>query len=234
MTKKKHEDIEYRLVRSARRRTADIILERDGTLTVRAPRGLPEEAVSAMVRDKRCWVYKNMAEWRELNAGRILREVRNGKGFLYLGRSYRLVLVKDQTVPLMLKNGRFMLQRRLAELGESTTRSAFRIFYVDKGKEKLPHRVAQYAAKVGVSVSEVSVGELGFRWASCSSDGNLAFHWKCMMAPLRIIDYIVVHELCHLHHRDHRQGFWNEIDKVMPDYPERRDWLRRHGASMDI
>jgi len=55
-----------------------------------------------------------------------------------------------------------------------------------------------------------------------------------MMAPLKIIDYIVVHELCHIHHRDHTQEFWNEIDKVMPDYQERKAWLRENGASLDV
>lgn len=55
-----------------------------------------------------------------------------------------------------------------------------------------------------------------------------------MMAPLKIIDYIVAHELCHIYHRDHTQEFWNEIDKVMPDYQERKAWLRENGASLDV
>jgi predicted metal-dependent hydrolase len=72
------------------------------------------------------------------------------------------------------------------------------------------------------------------RWASCGSIGVLNFHWKCMMAPPRIIDYIVVHELCHFHHRNHTDAFWNEVDKVMPDYRERKEWLRKHGASLAL
>ena len=65
-------------------------------------------------------------------------------------------------------------------------------------------------------------------------DGNLAFHWKCMMAPQKIVDYIIVHELCHRHHRDHDDAFWNEVDKVMPDYRERKEWLRKNGAGLDV
>ena len=64
--------------------------------------------------------------------------------------------------------------------------------------------------------------------------GNLAFHWKSMMAPPTIIDYIVVHELCHFRHLDHTEAFWNEVDKVMPDYAERKEWLRKNGAAMDV
>ena len=86
----------------------------------------------------------------------------------------------------------------------------------------------------GVSPVRVVVKELGNRWASCSAAGEIAFHWKCMMAPQTIIDYIVVHELCHMHHLDHTDAFWNEVDKVMPNYAERKEWLRVNGAGLDV
>ncbi len=62
----------------------------------------------------------------------------------------------------------------------------------------------------------------------------LHFHWKCMMVPVKIIDYLVVHELCHMHIRDHSGDFWNEVEKVMPDYQERKMWLRKQGAGLDL
>ncbi len=95
-------------------------------------------------------------------------------------------------------------------------------------------RVTYFTTKVGVQPSGVDVRELGHRWASCSPTGKLAFHWKCMMAPQTIIDYIVVHELCHFHHLDHTDAYWNEVDKVMPTYRERKEWLRKHGAGLDV
>jgi predicted metal-dependent hydrolase len=82
--------------------------------------------------------------------------------------------------------------------------------------------------------SSIDVRELGHRWASCSPAGNLAFHWKCMMAPLTIIDYLVVHELCYFHHLDHTDDFCNEVDKTLPDYLERKEWPRKNGAGMDL
>jgi hypothetical protein len=97
-------DISYDLVRS-QRRTADIIIEPDGKVVVRAPEDVPEEKIEDIVEAKRLWIYKNLAEWRDLNATRVLREYRNGEGFLYLGRSYRLLLVSDQTEPVLLKGG---------------------------------------------------------------------------------------------------------------------------------
>jgi hypothetical protein len=222
------------VVRSPRT-TADIIIERDGSVIVRAPEWAEEQQIARIVESKQRWIYKELAEWRDLNATRVLREYKNGEGFLYLGRSHRLLLVGDQETALQLKNGRFSLRRDLVDHGEiAAAKAAFRDFYVAKALVRLPLRVKYYAPKVGVSPPNVEVKELGLRWASCSSSGKLSFHWKCMMAPLTIVDYIVVHELCHLHHRDHTDAFWNEVDKVMPDFGERKEWLRKNGAGLDI
>ncbi|MEL6912460.1 MAG: M48 family metallopeptidase [Cyanobacteria bacterium J06555_3] len=80
----------------------------------------------------------------------------------------------------------------------------------------------------------MKIKDLGYRWGSCGTKGVLNFHFRCMTAPLRVIDYVVVHELCHLHYRNHRDAFWNEVDKVMPDYAERKEWLRKNGASLTL
>lgn len=226
--------ISYEIVRS-RRRTADIIIERDGSVLVRAPEWADDKDIASIVESRLYWIYEGLAEWRDLNATRVLREYKNGEGFLYLGRSYRLSLVGDQDAALLLKNGRFLLRRDVVERGEiAAAKVAFRDFYTAKGLERLQARVEYYAPKVGIKPTDIEVRELGFRWASCSATGTIAFHWKCMMAPQTIIDYVVVHELCHLHHRDHDSAFWNEVDKVMPDFTERKEWLRRNGAGMDV
>lgn len=225
--------ITYDVIRS-RRSTADIIIERDGSVVVRAPKWADDEQVKRLVESKHFWIYRGLAEWRDLNATRVLREYKSGEGFLYLGRAYRLSLVSDQGEPLQLKNGRFTLRRDLVERGDIVAaQTAFRDFYVAKGLERLRRRVEYFAPKVGVEPAGVEVKELGHRWASCSPRGNLYFHWRCMMAPQTIIDYVVVHELCHLHYRDHTDAFWNEVDKVLLDYRERKRWLRKWGASLD-
>lgn len=222
-------------VRRASRKTADIIVERDGSVHVRAPENVTDEQIAAIVDSKKLWIYKALAEWRELNASRVEREFRNGEGFLYLGRTYRLQLVDDQDEPLLLRGGRLYLRRDVAESGGAdAARAAFDHYYSGRALERIAPRVAYFAPKVGVSPGGVQVRELGHRWASCSPDARLAFHWKCVMAPQTIIDYIVVHELCHLHHRDHTDAFWNEVDKVMPQYRERKEWLRVNGAGLDV
>ncbi len=234
MTASRDKGIAYEVIRSSRS-TADIVIERDGSVVVRAPEWADDDQVANLVESKHYWIYQGLAEWRDLNATRVLREYKNGEGFLYLGRAYRLLLVRNQGEPLQLKDGRFSLRRDVVEQGEiAAAKTAFRDFYVYQGLKRLRGRVDYYAPKVGVEPTGVEVKELGHRWGSCSASGKLSFHWKCMMAPQTIIDYIVVHELCHVHRRDHTDAFWNEVDKVLPDYGERREWLRRFGAGLEV
>ncbi|MEI6068455.1 MAG: SprT family zinc-dependent metalloprotease [Methylococcaceae bacterium] len=228
-------DIEYQLLPGTDRKTTDIVIERDGLVTVRPPKHFSADQVDAVVESKRLWIYRNLAEWRDMNTTRVVREWVNGEGFLYLGCSYRLSLVTDQDEPLKLMNGRFCLRRYIIDQeGKEAAKALFERFFTDKGLERIKSRVDYFAAKVAVNPLSVTVKDLGYRWGSCSKDGKLAFHWKCMMASLKIIDYIIVHELCHLRHRDHTDAFWNEVDKVLPDYRERKESLRSNGAKFDL
>jgi predicted metal-dependent hydrolase len=226
-----YKDIEYSLVRS-RRKTASIYIERDGQVSILVPDKLTDRQVEALVESKRKWIYKSLAEWQDLNARKVHRDYVNGEGFLYLGRSYRLKLVSDLSEPLMLKDGYFCLRTNNGSLPDAD--AAFKAFYRAKGLVRIPPRVAYFQAKMDVEPKAVRVIELKHRWASCSPGGNLNFHWKCMMAPLTILDYIVVHELAHLIFPNHTKAFWNEVDKVMPDFQERKEWLRLNGAGMDL
>lgn len=226
-----YRDISYTLKRS-KRKTASIYVERDGQITLIAPQELTERQIEKVLEEKRLWIYKNLAEWHDLNSARIERQFVNGEGFLYLGRSYRLKIVPKQTEPLLLKDGYFCLRADL-RLGEKGT-AAFREFFRDKGIVRINERVDHYKARMDVEPKTVKIMDLKNRWASWTPGGNLNFHWKCMMAPIKILDYIVVHELAHIIYPDHSAKFWNEVDKMLPDYGERKEWLRVHGAGMGL
>jgi len=226
-------DIEFTLIRSDRK-TADIVVERSGDIVVRAPHTVGDERVVQAVTDRAFWVHRTLAEWDELNAARQHRPLVQGQGFPYLGRSYRLKFV-DAEEPLRFRNNRWELSETfLAESGNAAVRKAFRDFYCAMGERIFGERVAHFASMVDVVPAGVSVRELGYHWGSCGRAGALAFHWKAVMAPQTVIDYIVVHELCHLRHRDHSDAFWNEVDKVLPSYLERKEWLRHNGAALDL
>ena len=224
-----YKDIQYSLSRS-NRKTASIYIERNGEVSLQVPSSFEGVQVEALIESKRRWIYRNLAVWQDLNATRVCREFVSGEGFLYLGSSYRLQIVESQDVPLKLKNGYFYLCPD-EKIGNA---QVFKDFYRTKGMERIPARVKLYQQRMGVSATSIRVQELQNRWGSCTRDRKLLFHWKCMMAPLSVLDYIVVHELAHIKHANHTPEFWHEVDKAMPDFKQREDWLRNNGAGMDL
>ncbi len=222
-------DIEFTYSKS-KRRTASLFVERDGSVSLIVPEELELSDIEEIVENKKGWIYKSIAEWKDLNSSKVEREFVSGETFLYLGRSYKLRVNSDIKSDLVLKNGCFLIkENKLSKYAEM-----FKAFYREKGLQKIQKRIDYYQGKIGVKAKKVRVRELGNRWASCTPDGNLNFHWKSIMAPLSIIDYIIVHELCHFHHPNHTDAFWNEVDKVLPDYKKRSEWLKHNGAGLDI
>ena len=209
----------------------NLYIERDGTVTVIAPGNSTDKEIEDVIKKKEYQIYKSLAEWELTNSTKIEREFVNGQSFLYLGRNYRLEIVKEeQKKPLILKNGYFLLRKK----DESKAKQLFIEFYKEKGLPKIVERVERYQKRINVNPKQIRIMELKNRWASCSEKGNLNFHWKCIMAPLDVLSYIVAHELAHLVYKNHTKAFWNEIDKTIPDYQKHMEWLRINGAAMDI
>lgn len=228
MTLHTYKDITYSLKRSERR-TISIYIERDGSVSVLAPEQIEIEQLNEAIEQKRYWIQKSLSELDELNQAKVEREFVNGEGFLYLGRSYRLKIRENLKTPLTLYQGYFLLDKDYLE----NARILFIDFYKKKGLKHIPARVELFKRKLGVDPELIRVMELGSRWAS-RSNSYLNFHWKTVLAPLTIIDYIVVHELTHLIRPDHSQEFWNIVESLVPKYLERKNWLRLNGTTLDI
>lgn len=224
-----YKDIGYRLVRS-RRKTASIYIERDGSISVLVPKEVSDKDVEKLLESKRGWIYRGIAEWQDLNSSRVQREFVSGEGFLYLGKSYRLQIVSEQQVDLILKDGYFWMRQDCVPKAKQT----FQAFYREKGIEKIGQRIIPLQKQLHVEPTDIHMQDIKNRWASCSPNGRINFHWKCLMAPLSVLDYIIAHELVHLIHPNHSEAFWNELDKLLPDYRERQKWLSVHGAGMDL
>jgi hypothetical protein len=199
----------------------ELSIERDGALVVRAPAHAKLERLEAFIREKRGWVYTKLAEKQLLRRAATTKEFITGEGFRYLGRSYRLLLVARQRTPLRLDAGRFKLLRSEVRNG----RGHFLRWYVEHGREWLARRAKQYAPRVGAKPPGVEVRDLGFRWGSCGHGGTLNFHWATILLPPGIVDYVLVHELVHLHEPHHTPKFWQRVERVMPDYAARKRWL---------
>lgn len=106
--------------------------------------------------------------------------------------------------------------------------------YRQAAREYFTKRCEHYRQLTGGSYTRVTIRDQKTRWGSCSTSGTLSFNYRLMFAPPRVLDYVVVHELCHLTHMNHSRDFWNLVGSVMPEYKEHRAWLKRHGRELNI
>ena len=106
------------------------------------------------------------------------------------------------------------------------------IALADEALKVIPERVEYFAKVIGVTYGKITVRNQKTRWGSCSSKGNLNFNCLLMLAPPEVLDYVVVHELCHRKQMNHSKAFWLEVEKVLPDYKEARKWLKEEGSQM--
>jgi len=217
-------------IKKSNRKTVSIFVERDGSVSALVPSNLDDDQITTILKAKEYQIHRNLAQWLQLNERHVIREFVNGQSFLYLGRNYRLKLVEEKLGELQFSKGYFLLSK--VEL--SSAEGYFIDFYKNKLKEKIKPLIKRYKEQLGVSPNDVKVMELKNRWASCSSKGNINFHWKCAMAPMDVLQYIIVHELAHLIHLNHTTEFWNEVDKVLPKYEEQMNWLKINGVGMSL
>lgn len=223
------DDLRFTLRRSARRRTMQITVERDGELVLCAPPHVGEARLLAFVQEKRFWIYTRLAEKDRLQRQVPRKAFVGGEGFLYLGRSHRLKLVAEQDVPLKLVAGRFSLRRDAVP----AAREHFIRWYSQRAKSWLGSRVADYQSRMEVAPAGVKVQDLGYRWGSCGKGDWLYFHWKSILLPASIAEYVVVHEMAHLHEPHHTPAFWLRVERAMPDYAQRKAWLAEHGIEVE-
>lgn len=223
------DDLHFEVRRSAQRRALEITVDRGGELILSAPTDVPEATLLDFVERKRMWIYKQLAR-QETFAHEAPRKVfTDGENFLYLGRSHRLRLVDESIAPVKLMSGRFVMPRALAGAG----REHMIRWYCGNAARWLTGKVDDFAARMEVAPAGVKVQHLGYRWGSCGKGGWLYFHWKTILLPARIAEYVVVHELAHLHEPHHTPEFWRRVERALPDFELRNDWLSRNGKSVE-
>jgi len=238
MERGKIDSLEYSLKRS-NRKSMGIAMERDGAIIVTAPHQAKFNDIEKFVSEKKIWIYRKLAKENTLNREKPRREFVNGQGFLYLGKSYRLKLIDNgkmksarspNVTVLRLWHGYF----ELAESEKANARNHFISWYRKQIKEQLKARIPRYDKRIGVTVKDTRILDLGHRWASCGRNGVINFNWRSVMAPVWVLDYILVHEMVHHIERGHTDRFWRLVSRVIPDYEEHALWLNENGADLDL
>lgn len=220
-----------------KRRSAVIAVYPDDKVVVRVPHRMPIKAIEDWIRSKADWIQKRLhhnAQWRQKNPPKAYI---SGEMLLYLGKEMCLNLKQEKKTRVYLEGD--FIHVCHAQFEEAGDHKAMVIkllskWYKAQAQDILQDRIEIYAPQIGRPYADVRYKKLKTRWGSCSSKGNLNFNWALVMAPLDIIDYVVVHELCHLVHHHHKPSFWNLVGKYYPRYEEAKKWLRIHGGQMRI
>ena len=234
-------EIEYEVIRSDRK-TLGINIDPDNGVIVRSPRNVSEGKIKEVVEDKSSWILKKLKKVAEIKPRPGPREFLSGEKLPYLGRRYRLKVKpveKIKKVRVKLYQGKFDIDYpQELEAKEEERRKKIRgeliSWYREHATKKIKERVEKYKGQVGVEPNKVKVKKQKKRWGSCSSKGNLNINWRIIMAPMSIVDYIVVHELVHLKHNNHSREFWQIVETIIPDYEERQEWLRVNGRRLEV
>jgi predicted metal-dependent hydrolase len=212
-----------KIIRS-KRKTIALVVQADGELLVRAPKRATRKEIDALLEKHASWIAKKQAEAKTKHAAMPSHQFVDGEHFFFLGERYSLKLVDQQAVSLRFDKGFY-----LSKDAQSKAAALFEQFYRQEARRIFTERVRHYTEKYDFEVAKIKLSSAKKRWGSCSSKGNLNLVWRLVMAPLEIIDYVIVHELCHLREANHSKRFWAEVEAILPDYKSRRRWLKVNG-----
>jgi predicted metal-dependent hydrolase len=225
----------YVVQRGRRVKTVAIAVDREGIL-VRAPAETPLDRLDEIVRGKARWIAERLRRFRELPPAPSAREFVSGETFLYLGRQARLLVESgEKGDKVRLASGRLVVPVAPELTGRdraAAVKKQLVAWYRAHAAARLPERVEPWRDRLGLAPASVLIRSQEKRWASCNGGQVLRFNWRIVQASVSLIDYVVAHELVHLLHRHHTPAFWAALGRVLPDYEERREALRRIGERL--
>jgi hypothetical protein len=208
-------------------RKAKLTIEADGSLRLRAAGDVATDELTRFLASKRDWVYRKLAEKEVLQHEPVTKELVNGEGFSYLGRSHRLKLVETDGA-VRLERGRLIMPSDVATDGPAHLIA----WYQRCGETWLRPRVRSWAERLRVEPGAIEVADLGHKWGSANIGRLVRIHWATLQLSPQLVDYVLAHELAHLREAHHGPAFWQLLARAMPDYDERKRELAQRGARL--
>ncbi len=219
--------LNIQLIRSKKRKkTISLRIKEDGRIVLYVPYHTPKGEIEGFIKRKESWVIKKISE-KERSIKETEKIFIPGEKFLYLGESYPLEIQDNSHKghPLTLSFGKFILDQDHIE----EAKDLFIQWYKREAKEIIAGRVDYYSNRLDLFPKGIKITSAKYRWGSCSRDNRLSFSWRMIMAPLTIIDYILIHELAHIKEKNHSRRFWRYLESILPDYRKQRLWLKENG-----
>ncbi|EGT3616425.1 M48 family metallopeptidase [Clostridium perfringens] len=226
--------VEFSLILS-KRKTMSIEISAEGEVKVRAPIDVPEEIIIEQVRKKGKWIIEKKEQAENRIAKRVDKSYKDGDLFMYLGNEYPLKIKYSpflKGVSVQIREEKLVVH--MVQYDKEKIKRAIELWYREEGLKIIKERIKHYLSFYPLKPRSIKVKEQKRRWGSCTYYNDLLFNWRCIMAPMRVLDYIVVHEMTHMIHKNHSKNYWEAVAKIMPDYEEKKIWLKENGIKMDI
>ena len=232
--------VPYTIDWSENRETVSLSIDESLELTVTAPMTATVAEVEDVLESRQEWLLKKLYGLKEQEGPPYPKEYMTGEKLQYRGRQYPLLVVEADVSEPMLSFDEQTFTLRVHRFdgdvdGVSVRRKRQAVvdWFIQRAEEELPNRVSRFESRLGLDDVPVWVGEIDGRWGEYDS-GKVRLNWRLILAPVRIQDYILVHELAHAVHDEHSSAFWNTVGALIPDYEDRREWLRVNGNSLAI
>ena len=229
------ETVSVEIKRTKRKKTVSLLIKGDQVCLV-IPKKLTQQRIDEILKKKTRWIEKKLYE-NELHELPSAKTYVDGEIFTYLGKNYRLHCSEGEPVGVNLKSGSLhsVVTRGLADTERNQThREQIGDWYQQRAFEVLKKRTLMHAEVLKVHPKSIKVKNYKARWGSCSAKGDIGYNWKIVIAPRKIVDYVIFHELSHLLQHDHSERFWCQVEKYVPDYRECRSWLKKNGPGLFI
>lgn len=220
------EKLNIEIEHSAKRKKPTIEVHPGQIVKVIVPEGFGKHQVDALLKRKTNWIVEKLSEVKDIPAPRK-REFVSGESFPLLGKEYRLKVQKGQIGPARQEGDKFLANALNGEPHE--IEQTVIDLYKAIAKEKLTERVRYFASKLVVEPKEIKIADFKGQWGSCTPDGVISFNWQIITAPSSVVDYVVVHELCHIKHPNHSKDFWRMVATQIPHYKGMRQALLHVG-----
>jgi predicted metal-dependent hydrolase len=218
-----------RMIRS-RRRSIGLEISDDARLIVRAPFAVSSRTINRVILKKKEWILRKQLEARARLAQTPQRQFAPGESFLFLGNTYPLIYVGSRQHPFGFQEDSFFLIPK----HQIRARELFVNWYRKNAQKIFAERINHYQNLSGIRYRQLKISNARKRWGSCNSRGDLYLNWRLVMAPLEVIDYVVVHELSHIREGNHSRSFWDLVEQLIPDYRNPRKWLKNHGHLLNL
>ena len=226
--------LSWTLRHSTRRRSFQIRLLSATEIVVTAPAGASSDKAAEILRSKSTWILRQLKRLAAAAADSTNSSLAHGATLLFRGEPHSLLLLADGRKKPHVTYAPCSITVHLSELvgepGHPLVMQSLKKWYLSAAQSTLLERLTYWSGQIGVHPQRLSLRDQKTRWGSCSSRGGISLNWRLIMAPPPVIDYLVIHELCHLRHPNHSPAYWREVACWCPDFRQHRQWLRQHGA----